>query len=122
VANYFWIQDMKGSDSGYNTTLQLSGNLTAWLNVISGSNVSFKAIGSVVLVTWSANTWVQFDTGTVAYQALNSARTFIFRPVSALYGNKLWYYAGNINLQANIPATQAAGAYTAALVYTLIEN
>jgi hypothetical protein len=29
VANYFWIQDMKGSDSGYNTTLQLSGNLTA---------------------------------------------------------------------------------------------
>ncbi len=29
AANYFWVQDLKGADSGYNTTLQLSGNLTA---------------------------------------------------------------------------------------------
>jgi hypothetical protein len=53
---------------------------------------------------------------------LNASRTFIFRPVSALYGNKLWYYAGNINLQVNVPAAQAAGSYTTTLVYTLIEN
>jgi hypothetical protein len=24
-ANYFYVQDLKGTDSGYNTTLQLSG-------------------------------------------------------------------------------------------------
>ena len=28
TSNYFVVQDMKGADSGYNTTLQLSGNLT----------------------------------------------------------------------------------------------
>jgi hypothetical protein len=121
VANYFWVQDMKGSDSGYNTTLQLSGNLTAWANVISGSNISFKAIGSIILVTWSANTWVQFDPGTSAYQALNTSRTFIFRP-AGVNNTKIGYYAGNINLQANIPASQAAGSYTATMVFTLIEN
>jgi hypothetical protein len=122
VANYFWIQDLKGSNSGYNTTLQLSGNLVAWSNIISWSNVSFRSVGSITVVSGTTNTWVQFDPGTSAYQALNTSRTFIFRPNSALYGNRLGYYAGNINLQVNVPAAQAAGSYTATLVYTLIEN
>jgi hypothetical protein len=29
AANYLRVKDLKGSDSGYNTTLQMSGNLVA---------------------------------------------------------------------------------------------
>lgn len=121
VANYFWIQDLKGANSGYNTTLQMSGNLIAGSNFISGSNVSFKTVGSITTVSGSTNTGVVFDTGAVSYQALNTARTFIYRANTANYG-RIGYYAGNINLKVDVPASQAAGSYAGTLVYTLIEN
>jgi hypothetical protein len=100
----------------------MSGDLVAWSYIISGSNIAFKAVWSIVTISWVVNTWVQFDTGTVAYQALNIARTFIYRPVSALYAGKLWYYGANINLQVNLPGSQAPGAYAGYIIYTLIEN
>ena len=121
TTNYFWVQDLKGADSGYNTTLQMSGNLVAWSNVITGSNVSFKSVGSIVTVSGTANSNVVFDAATTAYQALNTSRTFIKRNAAANLG-KIGYYAGNINLQVNVPAGQAAGSYAGTLVYTLIEN
>jgi hypothetical protein len=121
VANYFWVQDLKGANSGYNTTLQLSGNLIAGVYTISGSNVSFKSLGSVTAVSGSVNAGVQYDAASVAYQALNASRTFIYRPNAANAG-KIGYYAGTINLKVDVPASQPAGSYAGTLVYTLIEN
>ena len=121
AANYFWVQDLKGADSGYNTTLQLSGNLTAWSNILSGSNVSFLAVGSITVVSGSTNPRVVLDAATAAYQALNTSRNFIKRNNAANFGT-IGYYAANINLKVDVPAGQAAGAYTGTLVYTLIEN
>lgn len=120
-ANYFWVQDLKWADSGYTTTLQMSGNLVAGSNAISGANVSFKSIGSIVTVSGSTNTWVVFDSATTSYQALNSSITFIKR-LNAPNAGKIGYYGGNVNLQVNVPAGQPAGSYAGTLVYTLIEN
>ena len=121
VANYFWIQDLKGADSGYNTTLQMSGNLVAGSNNIPGANVSFKSVGTITTVSGTVNAAVQFDAWAAAYQALNVSRTFVYRPIAANAG-KIGYYGSNINLQVNVPASQAAGSYAGTLVYTLIEN
>ncbi len=121
AANYFWIQDLKGADSGYNTTLQMSGNLVAGSNVISGSNVSFRSVGSIVTVSGTVNSNVIFDAATSAYQALNTSRTFIKRNSGANLG-RIGYYGGNVNMQVNVPAGQPAGSYAGTLVYTLIEN
>ena len=99
----------------------MSGNLVAGSNVISGSNVSFRSVGSIVTVSGSANTNVIFDAATSAYQALNTSRTFIKRNAWANLG-KIGYYGGNVNMQVNVPAGQPAGSYAGTLVYTLIEN
>lgn len=121
VANYFWAQDLKGADSGYNTTLQLSGNLVNGWNAISGSAVSFKAVGSITVVSWSTNARVVLDAGTSAYQALDSSKNFVKRNNAANFG-VIGYYAATINLKVDVLAGQPAGAYAGTLVYTLIEN
>jgi hypothetical protein len=121
ASNYFWIQDLKGANSGYNTTLQMSGNLVAGTNVISGSNVSFKSIGAITTVSGTVNAGVQYDAASLGYQALSTTRTFIYRPNAANAG-KIGYYGGNVNLKVDVPAAQAAGSYAGTLVYTLIEN
>lgn len=54
--NYFTVSDMKGTNSGYSTTLQLSGNLTTGANSIAASNVAFRSAGaSPVLLSGTAN-------------------------------------------------------------------
>jgi hypothetical protein len=121
AVNYFWIQDLKWADSGYNTTLQLSGNLTAWSNSISGSNVLFTSVWSITTVSGSVNPRVVLDWATSAYQALNTARSFVRRNAAANFW-VIGYYGANINLRIDVPAWQAAGAYAGVLVYTLIEN
>lgn len=121
ASDFFWVQDLKGADSGYNTTLQLSGNLVAWSNVISWSNVSFQAVGSINVISWSTNPRVVLDAATSSYQALNTSRNYIKRTNAANFG-VIWYYSSNINLKVDVPAGQAAGSYAGTLVYTLIEN
>ena len=121
-AYYFSVQDLKGADSGYNTTLQISGPLTAWSNTIPASAISFKSsTASPTLLTGTANVRVTLDAGATSYQNFSSTRTFIVRTNSAnswvlgQYGAQIW-------LKIDVPAWQAAGTYTTSLVYTLIEN
>lgn len=121
AANYFWVQDLKGVDSGYVSTVQLSWNLVSSGNVISWSNVSFLALSWINLLSGTANPRVVLDAATTWYQALNTSRTFIKRNLAA----NSWvigYYGANINLKVDVPSGQPAGAYTTTLVYTLIEN
>ena len=108
--NSFYVQDLKGTDSGYNTTLQLSGGLAA------GSNS-----GTPTLLSGMANARVVLDSWSTAYQNFSSARTFITRAAGVNNGT-LGQYGAQIWLRIDIPAWQAAGTYTTSLVYTLIEN
>lgn len=121
AANYFWVQDLKGADSGYNTTLQMSGHLVAGSYIISWSNVSFQAAGAITTVSGSANSNVVLDGGTASFQALNTSRNFVKRNAAANNG-LIWYYAANIELKVDVPANKPAGSYAGTLVYTLIEN
>lgn len=122
VNNYFVVQDMRGADSGWNTTLQLSGALTTWEYSIPAWNVEFKASSTgVILMSWEANPRVMMDSNTALYQSLNTARTFMYRASAANTG-AIGKYAQTIRLNINIPANQAAGYYAGTLIYTLIEN
>lgn len=121
VPNYFIVSDLKAADSGYNTTLQMSGNLTTGSYVISGSNVLFRASGSINVTSGSSNVRVVLDAGTTGFQALNTSRSFIRRNTAANFG-VIGQYGANIELRVDVPAYQPAGAYAGILVYTLIEN
>ena len=123
VTNYFTVSDLKGNNSGYNTTLQMAGNLTTGGNSISSSNVAFKSSGSVAqLLSGNANPRVLIDSNAAGgFQSLNSARTFIYRDAGLNTGVLSMYYQ-SIEMQITVPAAQPAGSYTGTLVYTLIEN
>ena len=121
-AYYFTIQDLKGADAWYNTTLQVSGPLTAGSNTIPTSAISFKTSAATpTLLSGTANTRVVLDAGATSYQNFSSTRTFIVRnnaansAVLGQYGSQIW-------LKIDVPAWQWAGTYTTSLVYTLIEN
>ncbi len=121
-AYYFTVQDLKGADAGYNTTLQVSGPLTAGSATIPTSAISFKAsAGTPTLLSGTANPRVVMDAGTAAYQNFSSTRTFIVRN-NAANSSVLGQYGSQIWLKIDVPAWQGAGTYTTSLVYTLIEN
>lgn len=121
-SNYFVVQDMKGADSGWNTTLQLSGNLTTGGYSIASTNVEFKSsVGTVTVLSGTTNPRVLVDSNTTSYQSLNTARTFIYRNAQSNTG-VIGKYGETIFLNINIPANQPAGYYQGTLVYTLIEN
>ncbi len=122
----FWVEDLKGADVGYYTTLQLAADLSGPGGAtIPRANVSAKTatVGSAGITTMAgtANTRVVVDAGMAAYQTLDSARTYIKRDTLANDG-VVGKYGALPQLQVVIPAYQAVGVYTATLVYTLYEN
>jgi len=121
-ADEFWVEDLKGADSGYYTTLQLSGSLADLAgNTIAATDVSVRSTGGVSLMNGSANANVVLDAGMAGYQSLDSARTFIKRDTAANSG-LVGQYGAFPEIQINVPAYQAIGTYTATLTYTLYEN
>lgn len=119
---YFLVDDGQGLDNGYTTTLQLSGNLTAWPYTIASTSASFKAAsGTVVLLSGTANADVLIDTNATAYQSLDTARTLIYRNIGA-NGDITWGYGTYIRLSIVVPGAQPWGWYQWTLVYTIIEN
>lgn len=118
---YFWVQDLLGNNSWYTTTLQMSGHLVAWANIISWSNISFQTVGAITTLSGTSNPRVVLDASTSWYQALNSARTYIKRD-TAVNSGVIGYYGSHINLKIDIPGGQPAGSYVGTLVYTLIDN
>lgn len=121
-AYYFTVQDLKGADAGYNTTLQVSGPLTAGTNTIATSAISFKSSAATpTLLSGTTNPRVVLDAGATSYQNFSSTRTFIVRN-NAANSSVLGQYGAQIWLKIDVPAWQGAGTYTTSLVYTLIEN
>lgn len=120
--NNFIVTDMKGINTGYSTTLQLSGVMeTVNGNTIAATNVYFKtSSGNVNVLSGTENPRVVIDANTANYQPLDSAKTFIYRN-TAVNSDTVGKYGQTIFLRINVPAYQAPGAYVGTLVYTLIE-
>lgn len=119
-----WVEDLKGADTGYYTTLQLSGDLvmSGTTNTIPAANVSVQSDWVVTLIGWSTNPRVVIDgTMTAGFQSLDSARTFIEREDAANSG-LVGKYGNSPDLQVVIPAYTPVGTYNATLVYTLYEG
>lgn len=122
ASDYFYVQDLKGSDNGYSTTFQASGPLTAGSNTIPLSNMLFKTTSATpTLLSGAANAAVSLAVGTTTYQDFSSARTFLIRNNWTNNGI-ISKYGSQISLKINIPAWQAVGSYSTSLVFTMIEN
>jgi len=124
--DHFWVDDLKGADVGYYTTVQMSGNLVGPDNVsIPAVNVSMKtpSVGAAAITTiaGTANTRVEVAAGMSAYQTLDSARQLIIRN-NAVNFWVIGKYGVTPDLQLSIPAYQSVGSYAGTLVYTLYTN
>ena len=121
--NEFWVEDLKGADTGYYTTVQLSwGMIWPGWATIPAANVSMK-VGSTTVTTMAGtvNTGVTLPAGLLSFTPLNSAVTFISRANAANFGKIGKYWTLPI-MEVVIPAYQSVGLYTATLVYTIYEN
>ncbi len=124
--NPFYVDDLKGADSGYYTTVQVNAPLAGpgWAT-ISNANVYMKtaAIGNPGIITLAGtpNTRVIVAPGMIAYQSLDTPRQLINRNTAPNFG-VLGQYWVNPQMQLVIPAYQAVGTYTGTLTYTLYEN
>lgn len=122
---YFYVDDLRGADVGYYTTVQV-GNLAGPGSATLGSgNVYVKTAtqgsAGVTLMAGVANTNVQIQAAMSAYQSLNTARQLIIRNTGTNNG-LIWQYGVLPQLQIIIPAYQAVGTYTGTLTYTLYSN
>lgn len=121
----FWVEDLKGDDAGYYTTLQLSGDLQSGTNTIDASNVLAKTAstgpGAIVLMNGTANSNVEVDAVMATFQSLDGAVTFIKRDTGANSG-LVWQYGALPEMRVDVPAYQPVGVYTGNMVYTLFEN
>jgi hypothetical protein len=125
TGGYFYVDDLRGANSGYYTTVQMSGNLVGVGWTIAGSNVSMKTTatgaGGITLLAGTANPLVQIQAGMSAFQTLDVARQLIIRNTAA----NSWVigqYGVLPQMQLTIPAYQSVGTYTGTLVYTLYTN
>ena len=120
--NAFFVEDLKGADAGYYTTIS-STDMVGANGTISNTNIYLKTPDATTsLITGTANTDVvvaaAFDN---TYQSLDTARTFIQR-ASGTNSGRIGQYGVLPFLQINVPAFQAVGEYSATLTYTLYEN
>jgi hypothetical protein len=122
----FWVDDLRGSNSGYYTTVQMSGVLQGpGASTISATNISMRTTavgnGGITTMAGSPNTNVVVNAGMSAFQTLNTPRRLIERVNWANFG-LIGQYGVTPQMQLVIPAYQAVGSYTGTLVYTLYNS
>jgi len=126
TGGYFWVDDLKWADSGYYTTVQMSGDLvgpgTAFIPAVN-VKMSTASVGSagITLLAGTANSLVQVNAGMASYQSLDVARRLIERNTAANFW-VIGKYGVLPLMQLDIPAYQSVGTYTGTLVYTLYSN
>lgn len=126
TGGYFYVDDLKGNDLGYYTTVQLDADMVGpGSATLARTNVFIKTPtqGSAGITTMAgtANTNVVVDAAMSAYQSLDAPRQLIKRDNAANSGI-IGQYGVLPELQLIIPAYQAVGNYTATLTYTLYDN
>ena len=123
---YFYVDDLKGDDLGYYTTIQLNADMDGpGSATLSSGNVYMKtpAIGSggITTIAGSVNSNVEVHPSMTGYQSLDVARQLIIRDNTSNLG-VIGQYGVLPELELVIPAYQAVGLYTATLTYTFYEN
>lgn len=122
---YFYVDDLKGADAWYYTTIQLDANLTAVWASLARTNVFIKTAATgnsgITTLAGTGNTNVVVQAAMSAYQSLDVARQLIVRS-SAANGGKIGQYGVLPQMQIIIPAYQSVGNYTGTLTYTLYTN
>lgn len=122
---YFHVDDLKGADAGYYTTIQV-GNLSGpGISKLGSGNIFMKTAlqgnAGITTMAGAANTNVQVQTAMSAFQSLDAPRQLIIRNNAANSGI-IGQYGVLPQLQLVIPAYQAVGIYTGTLTYTLYSN
>ena len=118
----FYVDDLRGADSGYYTTVQLNANLVGPNAAnIPRANVYMRNTTAPIMMLGTANARVITDAGMAWYQTLDVPRQLIKRNTAANFGvvGRYWVLP---DMQLVIPAYQAVGNYTATLTYTLYSN
>lgn len=123
---YFYVDDLKGADAWYYTTVQLAADLVGpGTSTLARTNIFMKtpAQGSAGITTLAgtANTNVVVNAGMAAFQSLDTPRRLIERNTAANSG-KIGQYGVLPQMQIIIPAYQAVGSYSGSLTYTLYSN
>jgi len=118
----FFIDDLKGSNNGYYTTIQTTA-LSGTNGIIGTGNISIKTPSALVsLITGNANANVILSGGAAwtSYRNFWTPLTFISRGAWANAG-VIGKYGVRPFIQVIIPAYQAVGTYTATITYTLFD-
>jgi hypothetical protein len=120
---YFYVDDLKGADAGYYTTVQLAADLAGpGTSTMLRTNVFMKTPSlTTTLLAGTANAGVVVDAGMAAFQSLDTPRQLIKRGNGANNGI-IGQYGVLPQMQLIIPAYQAVGTYTGTLTYTLYSN
>lgn len=124
ATGYFFVDDLKGADSGYYTTVQMSGHLvvSGWSAVISWSNVYLRTSSATpTLLQGQPNAGVIIHAAATWFQSLDAARQLILRNVWANNGVISMYWTLPL-MQLVIPAYQPVWVYVGTMVFTLYEN
>jgi len=123
---YFFVDDLRGADAGYYTTVQLDADLAGpGTATLPRANIFVRTlwVGSAGITTMAgtANTNVQVQSAMSSFQSLDTARQLIIRNTTTNNGI-IGKYGVLPQLQLLIPAYQAVGTYTGTITYTLYTN
>lgn len=120
----FYIDDQKGSDQGYYTTIQISDfvwQMYSWVVPASNAKISISS-GAMLTYAGAENpdVFINVQNNTV----LDSALTFIERASwpNFLRIGKYYPDPNNITINLDIPAYQSIDDYTATLTITLYDD
>ena len=117
------MSDFQGIDSGYTTTLQLSGNITDTSgDSIAAANLALIGQPAVTLFGGTSNPNVQPTIATSSpLYPLSAIQTIIYRNDGANSGIT-GIYGVFLPLNLTMPPAQKSGNYQGTLVLTLIQN
>lgn len=123
-AETFYLDDQKGSDQGYYTTIQISDFVwLAYSWVIPASNAKIS-ISSGTMLTYAGVDNPDVFVNTQSNTMLDSALTFIERDSWSNFLRIGKYYPdpNNITIDLEVPSYQAIDSYAATLTVTLYDD
>jgi cysteine-rich repeat protein len=119
-SDYFDVDDQKGFDSGYYTTLEMSNLSGANGYIIPNTQIQRKA-SSLDLLSGTVNPNVSIDPLMNNYQIADSSYVFIKRDTTPNMRKKS-RYGSKLDLQITISAYTPIDIYNGVITYTLYEN
>ena len=117
---YFWVEDLKSTSSGYYTQVSISDLTSTWWNNIRSTNIQITTTWGVTTLDWQTNAWVYIPSAIeLWFQSLENPLILIRRNTNANWS--VWKYWVKPIIKIIIPAMQPAWIYSANLTFTLIE-